>query len=276
MDEMEPMAGIDLMALAAMLKAGLSQNGTGSETKEESNTYDCPECRDTGLIAFKDEEGRWTAKQCKCWPAQRAKRLLKESGLEDAVSRQTFDSFQTNTLLQEKIKQKAEEYLRALLAMKGKKESRRPWFYVGGNPGSGKTHICTAICGKLLDDGIDVKYMQWVNEARRLKFINDPEEYDNAVNEYVRPSVLYIDDLLKQKYVDHPTFTEGDIKIAFSVLNQRYLLDKPTIISSEWDLLDQLMDADEGVFSRVYERSKGFTLIVDRKQENNFRITGAV
>lgn len=114
--------------------------------------------------------------------------------------------------------------------------------------------------------------MQWLDEARKLKaYVNEPD-FEDKVTDYINVSVLYIDDLLKQKYTDNPSFSEADIKIAFTVLNARYLLNKPTIISTEWDLLEHLLPADEGVFSRVYERCRGFTLNIERNPANNFRL----
>ena len=114
--------------------------------------------------------------------------------------------------------------------------------------------------------------MKQTAEKYLLKaYVNEPD-FEDEVEDYINVPVLYIDDLLKQKYVDNPAFTEADIKIAFTILNARYLLNRPTIISTEWDLLDQLLPADEGVFSRVYERCKGFTLNIDRSPENNYRL----
>ena len=115
--------------------------------------------------------------------------------------------------------------------------------------------------------------MQWLDVSRRLKANVNDEDFEDEVAEYINVSVLYIDDLLKQKYTENPTFTEADIKIAFTILNARYLMNKPTIISSEWDLVNQLLPADEGVFSRVYERCKGNRLTIERKMENNYRLT---
>jgi DNA replication protein DnaC len=201
-----------------------------------------------------------------------AKRLLKASGLAGAVEKQTFDSFVAETPIQQEMKNKAKEYLETLLSLRWNKETRKPWMYVGGNPGSGKTHICTAVCGELLKNNVPVRYMQWITESRPLKYYVNSDDFDEMIGEYIKPSVLYIDDLFKQKYSDHPTFTDADIKVAFSILNARYLMDKPTIISSEWDLIDNLLDADEGVFSRVYERSKGYTVIVSRDIRNNYRM----
>ena len=238
----------------------------------ESSTYKCDRCKDTGWIEHKDEDGRLIVAKCSCRLAREAEAMLANSGLADAVDQQTFASFETKTRLQESMKHTAEKYLENLLSFWD--NPRKPWLYVGGNPGSGKTHICTAVCGELLKHNIGVKYMQWLNEARKLKAGVNDDDFEETVGEYISPQVLYIDDLLKQKYTDNPVFSEADIKIAFTILNARYLMNKPTIISSEWSLIDQLLEADEGVFSRVYERCKGFTVNIDRKQENNYRLMG--
>ena len=231
--------------------------------------YNCPQCNDTGWIDFEDERGRWV-KKCSCRLAREAKERLASSGLADAVQKQTFEAFTVNTPIQKQLKRVAMNYLDRLLATQN--EDRIPWLYVGGNPGSGKTHICTAVCGELLKHNKAVKYMQWVQEARKLKAGVNDENFEDQVYEYISTSVLYIDDLLKQKYSPNPVFTEADIKIAFTILNARYIMNKPTIISSEWSLLDHLLPADEGVFSRVYERSKGYTVDIDRNPANNYRL----
>ena len=196
---------------------------------------------------------------------------MRNSGLSEALDTQTFETFVTKTETPQKIKEAAEKYLERLF--EDRDSQRRPWFYIGGNPGCGKTHICTAICGEILKKNVGVRYMQWLDVSRKLKASVNDEDFEDEVAEYINVSVLYIDDLLKQKYTETPTFTEADIKIAFTILNARYLQNKPTIISSEWDLVNQLLPADEGVFSRVYERCKGNRLTIERKMENNFRLT---
>lgn len=227
------------------------------------------------MVPVTDEEGNVRFAECACAKRKRAEKLLKQSGLADVIEKQTFDSFQDETQTQKIIKTKASEYLRDLLVAREEWNPRAPWFYVGGNPGSGKTHICTAICGELLKQNIAVKYMKWVEESRRLKFFIHDDDFDELVRDYSEVSVLYIDDLLKQKFSDDPVFTEADIKIAFTILNERYIRNKPTIISSEWDLIRHLLPADEGTFSRVYERCKGHTVSISRDQRNNYRMKGA-
>lgn len=235
--------------------------------------YQCEFCEDTGWIEEKDKEtGYIFTRKCRCRLAREAKERLAASGLAEAVARQTFDSFEVHTEIQAKIKRTAEKYLAALSDPEIRHNPRRPWLYIGGNPGSGKTHICTAICGEILNQNIGVRYMQWLNESRRLKAIVNDEDFEDRVQDYITVSLLYIDDLFKQKFTPNPTFSEADIKIAFTILNARYLRNKPTIISSEWDLIEQLLPADEGVFSRVYERCKGYTVSIERDPANNYRL----
>lgn len=251
----------------AMLKA-LFQRITPSSN--QSPQFKCEQCKDSGWLEIVDENGIKWMKKCKCMLAREAEERLAASGLSEAIKRQTLDSFEIHTKKQQEIKMVAEKYIANLL--NAENEYKRPWMYIGGNPGSGKTHICTAICGELLKHNIGVKYMQWANEARRLKAMINDDDFDELIADYTNVSVLYIDDLLKQQYRPQPVFTEADIKIAFSILNSRYIQGKPTIISSEWDLFDHLLPADEGVFSRVYEKCKGYIVSIERDPNNNFRI----
>jgi len=234
--------------------------------------YKCEICQDTGWVWVDMGNGYTGVKECACVKARKAESLIRKSGLGQALEQQTFDAFVTETDVQKTIKEAALGYIAALEAHGD--APRKPWFYIGGNPGSGKTHICTAICGELLKKNMGVRYMQWITEARRLKaYINEPD-FDRLVDEYTDCDVLYIDDLFKMRYmVGQPLIpTDADVKIAFTILNARYLQDKPTIISSEWDMIRDLLPADEGVFSRVYERCKEHTLLIPRDARNNYRL----
>lgn len=250
--------------IAEALKKSLGQNTPSSSPM----LYECDKCRDTGWIEI-DPENRIVVK-CQCRIAKEAKEKMEASGLANVMELYTFDAFKTDTPLQQKIKETAQDYLDDLFD--NWDSPRKPWMYIGGNPGSGKTHICTAVCGEILKRNIGVKYMQWVIESKKLKFAG--ESLDDAVMDYVNPTVLYIDDLFKQKYTEHPTFTEADIRIAFTILDKRYAMNKPTIISSEWSLVDHLLEADEAVFSRVYELCKGHMLDIERDPRNNYRLSG--
>lgn len=226
----------------------------------------CERCGE--IRCWKDSEGRlWAWPTCSCYRSERARELIAASGLAEYFSTHTFDRFITNTPWRTTLKGLAEKYVATIL--QGSRPV--PWFYIGGNPGSGKSHICTAICKELLTKNQAVKYMKWDIESRNLKSYTSADSYEEQIARYANAQVLYIDDLLKMKYSDAPAFTDADIKICFSILNARYLQNRPTIISSEWSI-KQLIPADEGTFSRIVERCNGFLFDIERKPENNFRL----
>ena len=68
--------------------------------------------------------------------------------------------------------------------------------------------------------------------------------------------VLYIDDFLKCK--GEPS--TGDLNLAFELINGRYNNEKlRTIISTERSI-ENVLDFDEALGSRIYEKSKGYCL----------------
>lgn len=135
------------------------------------------------------------------------------------------------------------------------------WFFISGKSGSGKTHICTAICGRLMDMNKNVRYMLWRDETVLLKALTtDGEAYQSRIKPFKSVPVLYIDDFLKGGH------TEADLRLAFEILNSRYNDSSlRTIISSEMSLFD-ILGLDEAVGGRIYERAKGFVL--DAPHEN--------
>lgn len=189
---------------------------------------------------------------------------IAQSGLSELLSSCTFDSFQTAKPYQREMAKTAAAYVDAV----GK--GAKPWFFIGGQSGCGKTHICTAICGKLLDAGIQVKYARWLPEARALKAkAMDGDAFKAAMQPFAEASVLYLDDLLKTTQGAAPT--PADVSIALEIISQRELAQKPTIISTEWTLND-LLSFDQSAFSRVHALSKGYMLIISRDQEKNYRL----
>lgn len=230
--------------------------GESDTTHEQSlaeyglDSVECPICGNTGTVIREDENGvRW-ARECDCMKQRRSKRWIARSGLEDLLGRYTFPAYRTVDKKRENIRRTAEAFCMA----------DGGWFYIAGRPGSGKTHICTAICGELLKR-TEVRYMLWRDEIVKIKAnVTDVEAYEDALRPFKRVPVLYIDDFLKGKV------TDADLNAAFEILNARYNDSrKRTIISSELRL-PKIMDLDEAIGSRIYERSKLFC--VDAPDEN--------
>ena len=212
---------------------------------------DCPVCRNKGMVA-ELAEGYMLLRECSCMTRRRALKRLERSGLKDVIGRYTFARFHAEEPWQQSMKAAAARYA----------EERRGWFCVSGTPGSGKTHISTAVCAELLDAGYPVRYFLWRSEAPRLKASARTEEYEEAVRPYKTVKVLYIDDFWKGNV------TEADINLAFDILNARYndtaLL---TILSSELSI-PKMLSVDEAIGSRIYERCAGNYVNVSGEGKN--------
>lgn len=255
--------------------AKLSQ-GSESQQPEYKPYSDCELCDGTGWIWHDeyDERGvrvKSSSEKCVCRKKKENLARMERSGLGHVIKELTFDTFIAKTEWQKDMKRIAQNYV---LQLEYGDQSRQPWLYLGGAVGSGKTHIATAVCGELLSKGKSVKYMQWLPESRSIKSNINEDSLDEALYQYYRTDVLYIDDLFKQqrRRGQRPNPTDADVKIAFMLINERYNSRKPTIITSEWFLSDELMEIDEGTFSRIYERTKGgFLLEITPGPDKNYR-----
>ena len=210
------------------------------------------------LVIDGDEETR----ECDCMTKRRSIWRMERSGLKSVIGRMTFATYRTDEDWQKSAK---------TLAVKYAKDHGEAWFYAGGQPGSGKTHICTAIFGYLLKQGLDARYMPWRDEAISLRAqITDDVGYRDSINPFKTSPVLYIDDFLK--CAPDKTPSPAELGLAFEIINYRY--NNPqlvTMISSEYDI-DHIMELDEAVGSRIYERAKEFSLIIPRGEGRNLRL----
>lgn len=111
--------------------------------------YDCDKCKNKGVI-YVPCDNAVAYRQCECMPLRGSLKRLKSSGLEKQIKKCTFDGYIANDAFQKRIKAAAQEYAENY---SGK------WFFIGGQSGCGKTHICTAIAGKLLEQRVPVVYM---------------------------------------------------------------------------------------------------------------------
>ena len=208
--------------------------------------YDCPECLNRGDFLIADENGDLVYRECRCMTIRRNMKRMEKSGLAPLLEIYTLAKFQTPERWQEIAKEKATDYL---------KNGNSAWFVASGCVGSGKSHLCTAICGELMTFGNDVRYMMWRDDGAQLKSsVNDRDAYQRLILPLKTARVLYIDDFWKGSSI-----TDGDKNLAFELLNNRYVSGKRTIISTE-KTIQQILDVDEATGSRIYQKSKGYYL----------------
>jgi len=238
--------------------------GTESEssTSQSSEPY-CRRCNDTGWVPAPPIEANGTTYEryapCQCVETKRMRRIAEQSGLKAAMDVMTLNTFVQDAPFRKAMHEKAVSFLES---------QGSEWLYIGGQPGSGKTHICTAVCVELMEKGIPVKYMLWTDESLRIvSSRTDSEEQEALLEPLKSVPVLYIDDLFKGL---NPS--PASQKLAFEILNARYSRNLRTIISGEWNL-EQLLDIDQATFSRVYQKcTDKYRMYIAPGKEKNWRL----
>jgi len=222
--------------------------------------FSCELCKNRGWFAI-IEDGYLMRKECECMAKRRSLKRIERSGLSKQIKKCTFDSFVSTEHWQRINKEKALRYV---------SERDGSWFFIGGQVGSGKTHLCTAIVGELLRLGLEAKYMLWRDEIIPLKKEIMADYYENEIRKYKSVKVLYIDDFLKTEKGKNPS--PADVNIAFEILNYRYNDPKLiTIISSE-RTIDELLEIDEAVGSRIYQRTTEYCSNINQDRSKNYRL----
>ena len=225
-----------------------------------ADAYECQRCNNKGLI-YKLREGEVVSFPCECMNVRRSIRLLKESGLQLFVQSKSLGSYEADYQWQKDLKKITQKFI---------EQDEIKWFFIGGQVGIGKTHLCTSICGNFIEKGMPTRYMLWTDISKKLKAnINDDSYYD-IIKPYKDIEVLYIDDFFKVRKGQLPT--NADVNIAFDILNSRLFDEnKVTIISSEFTI-DQLMPIDEGTISRIIEKAKQFVINIGDDITKNYRL----
>lgn len=222
--------------------------------------YDCPECRNKGWI-YRMVDLREVARECGCMAIRGSIRRMKNSGLYDRLQTQTFETFRADEAWQRQLLCTARQYA-------GRHDM--PGFFIGGQQGAGKTHLCTAIGGALLRQGFDVQYIVWETYVREILAhtgVSDRSEYDARMRPLTESAALVLDDFMRK---DCPS--QAERSVAFDVINRRYAEGRITVISSE-HRIDTLLETDQAVASRIKEMCGGaYCLNIRADTAKNYRL----
>lgn len=217
----------------------------------------CNKCDNGWISVYDDSDKTWRMKRCDCFYREIAYKRLQKSGLSMFAEKYTFENFKVNNEWQNRVKEKAKTYL---------DNNDKQWFFIGGQSGSGKTHICTAIAVNLINKGFCLEYMLWREASMKIKAVaNDYSEYAKQVSGLQTAHILYIDDLFKGGV------TEADVRLAFELIDGRYRRNLPTIISSEL-LTHEIARIDEAICGRIKERAKGYVMNLLKHKDRNYRL----
>lgn len=223
--------------------------------------YNCEKCKNRGHHAVA-KDGFMVLVQCECMSIRETIGRIKRSGFGDALETKTFDTYEVNHEWQAKAVEMCKKYCT---------DKSLSWLFFGGQNGSGKTHLCTAICGTLIDGGHDVMYASWTELFKKLDALKyKHDEYADMIGKVCNAEVLYLDDFLKSK-------TEAEriqmLSTAFDIINKRVEMERKTIISSEM-FIDEISALDEAIAGRIRRAAWNYRIQIQRDDSRNYRKSG--
>lgn len=229
---------------------------------------DCPKCLNRGNVAIPRDDGGISIRDCDCMKVRRCFREMEKSGLKNIIKEKTFEAYTATEPWQKTIKAGAMAYA----------QDPQGWLLFCGQPGSGKTHLCTAVARHRLLAGDEVRYMAWRDKVAELKSLSlDSERRGEIITEYKIAQILYIDDLFKVGRAMDGTSkpTGADVSLAFEIINHRYINHLPTIVSTE-KTPQELVEIDEATGSRVIEMAGNNIFYIKHDPGRNYRLRGTV
>ncbi len=222
---------------------------------------DCPKCRNKGYTYYFGEDYEMMTRECECMAVRLSMQCMEQSGLGGLLERCTFETYETPLDWQAHAKKRVMAYTA--------QQSER-WLFVAGQSGCGKTHLCTAVCKTLMEQGHAVKYYLWRDLCRELLSMQyHYEDYRRRMQELTEAKVLYLDDFLKN--LDKNALGR-ELAIAYDVIQARYAARRRTIISSEL-FLTEIMSLDAATGGRISESARGFIVQMSRGEGRNYRVS---
>lgn len=212
--------------------------------------YQCNDCKDTGFI---------NRKKCHCFKQSIVNILYSQSNIKSAIEKENFNTFSydyyPDNYIDESTNLSPRDNMRRILDqcndfIKNFNKSDQN-LLIYGNTGVGKTFLTNCIAKELLDRSQTVIYLtafQLFDILEKKKFNKAPENSDEIQNQFdyiLDCDLLIIDDLgteLTNSFINTQLYL---------CINERYLREKSTIISTNLSLNNINSEYSERIFSRI-------------------------
>lgn len=201
--------------------------------------YDCPDCKDTGY-----QNGQ----KCHCFKQAVINLLYEQSGIRDMLEQENFNTLSYDyyqgedlALFQKNVKI-CKNFIKSFPT-----DYHNLFFY--GTVGTGKSFLSGCVARELIEAGYSVIYFSaaglFETLSRNMYDYKNKEEFHNLHEDLHFCDLLIIDDL-GTEFMNNVTAS-----LFFSLLNERHLNKKATIISTNLFLEDIQNRYSERIFSRI-------------------------
>lgn len=234
-----------------------------AEGAKRADGFYCPKCKNKRLIGYLEYyDGMWyqMTRPCECQQTLKNLAAIKASGLQGDIPR--LDTFEANEDWQKDVLIKAKAFIED-------KDAR--CFYIGGQTGAGKTHLCSGIAWELMHKGKSLRYFCWAKEAAKLTDFANQSRFER-IDELSKVDVLYIDDLLKP--TTGTKYTTPELRLAFELIDEVYRNHEKKIIISSEIYLRELAQIDEATAGRIAEMAGQYRITIDKDVKKNYRFNG--
>ena len=204
-----------------------------------SPIYDCPDCHDTGYIGNQ---------KCHCFKQAIINMLYEQSGIQKMLEEENFSSLSYDYYQGQDLERFKRNVSIAQNFVKTFNSDYHNLFFYG-TVGTGKSFLSGCVAKELIENGHSVIYFSAAGLFDTLsKFKFDYKNADELHKEYedlFQCDLLIIDDL-GTEYTNNLVNSE-----LFSLINDRHLRQKATIISTNLSLEDFRNRYSDRIFSRI-------------------------
>lgn len=202
--------------------------------------YTCPACSDSGFV---------DTRMCSCLRELLVKMNIESSGMGKLIEKQTFENFDLawyNASPDEERRmahnlKTAKDFAKSF----GKKQQN---LLLIGSTGTGKTHISTAIAGRVIKGGFDVLYdsaQNIVASFEQDRFHSGYGAQESQSAKYMECDLLIVDDL-GTEFVNQFT-----VSCLYNLINTRQNQGRSTIISTNLSAEELAAKYEGRIYSRI-------------------------